>query len=176
MGAPENATFPTLVSWSDISVSGIKYFSGTATYTKTINISKENLAANNKAILDLGKVEVMAKVKVNGKDLGILWKKPYTIEITDELKQGNNELEIAVVNLWPNRLIGDEQIKEDAVRKKDGTLENWPQWLIDGKTASPGRYSFCSWKLYDKDAKLLPSGLIGPVEIRFVPNFYRINK
>ncbi|MDP4269297.1 MAG: glycosyl hydrolase [Bacteroidota bacterium] len=173
LGAPVKTTFSKLISWSDVSDAGIKYFSGTATYTKTINIPKGYLSDKNRIILDLGRVEVMAKVKVNGKDLGILWKKPYRVDLSEVIKEGKNELEVEVVNLWPNRLIGDEQTTEDALRNKNGTLQSWPKWLLDGKTSSNGRYTFCSWKLYDKDAKLLPSGLIGPVEIKFVPNIYR---
>ena len=173
LGAPNKTFFPKLVSWNNVSDSGIKYFSGTATYSKTINIPKGYLSENNRIILDLGRVEVMAKVKVNGKDLGILWKKPYSVDLSEVIKEGDNQLEVAVVNLWPNRLIGDEQVNEDALRNKNGTLQIWPQWLLDGKPSSNGRYTFCSWKLYDKDAKLLPSGLIGPVEIKSVPNIYR---
>ena len=60
--------------------------------------------------LDLGRVQVLAEVIVNGKNLGILWKLPFRVEVTDAIHPGDNDLEIRVTNLWPNRLIGDEQL------------------------------------------------------------------
>jgi hypothetical protein len=68
--------------------------------------------------------------------------------------------------LWINRLIGDEQLPEDSDRNPDGTLKSWPQWLTDGKASPTGRYTFTSWRLWKKNAALVPSGLLGPVTIR----------
>jgi len=119
--------------------------------------------------LDLGDVQVMARVKLNGKDLGTLWKPPFRVNITDVAKIGDNELEIQVVNLWPNRLIGDEQLPEDSERNANGTLKAWPQWLLDGQPSPTGRLTFTSWRLWKKDDALLPSGLLGPVMLRRVP-------
>jgi hypothetical protein len=114
----------------------------------------------------LGKVEVMASVKLNCKDLGILWKQPYCVEATDALKPGGNVLEVAVVNLWINRQIGDEQLPEDSDRNPNGTLKQWPQWLEAGKPSLTGRYTFTSWKLWKKNSPLVESGLLGPVQLR----------
>jgi hypothetical protein len=118
--------------------------------------------------LDLGRVEVMAGVRLNGKDLGILWKEPHSVEVTVALKSGQNTLEVQVVNRWINRQIGDEQLPEDSERNPNGTLKRWPQWLQDGKPSPTGRYTFTSWRLWQKDSPLVESGLIGPVRLRAV--------
>jgi hypothetical protein len=167
-GAPERTTFDKLISWSDHSDPGVKYFSGAATYRKTFAWKSEKpqaSALNSQLFLDLGRVEVMAEVKLNGKDLGILWKPPYRVEVTDALKAGENVLELQIVNLWVNRQIGDEQLPEDSDRNPDGTLKQWPQWLFDGKPSPTGRYTYTSWRLWKKNDALLESGLIGPVEV-----------
>ena len=86
--------------------------------------------------LDLGDLKNITEIKLNGKDLGIQWKPPFRVDITDALRDGGNELEIRVTNLWPNRLIGDEQLPDD--REWDGLhLKTWPQWLLDGKPTPP---------------------------------------
>ena len=165
-GAPPRVTLDRLISWSDHSDVGVKYFSGTATYTKTVNVPSDSLVPNRRWYLDLGKVAVMAEVKLNGKDLGILWKPPFRVDVTPALKAGDNALEVKVVNLWINRLIGDEQLPEDSDRNPDGTLKSWPQWLTDGKPSPTGRYTFTSWRLWKKKDTLVPSGLLGPVTIQ----------
>jgi hypothetical protein len=164
-GAPEHVTLEELVSWSRHTDLGVKYFSGTAAYGKKISVPREILGENRHVYLDLGKVEVMARVKLNEKDLGVLWKPPYRVEITDAIQAGENTLEISVVNLWPNRMIGDEQLPEDSPRNPDGTLREWPQWLVEGKPSPTGRHTFGTWKLWAKDAPLQESGLLGPVRI-----------
>jgi len=164
-GAPERATLEKLISWSEHSESGVKYFSGTATYLKTINVPPEMLGKNRHLYLDLGKVQVMAQVKLNGKDLGILWKSPYRVDVTDAVKAGENTLEVRVVNLWVNRMIGDEKMPEDSSRNADGTLKEWPQWLREGKPSPVGRYTFTTWRLWKTGDSLLESGLIGPVTL-----------
>ena len=137
VGRPAQATFDRLISWPEHSDTGIKYFSGTATYRKTIAIPADCLAANRTLLLDLGRVKEIAEVKLNGKDLGILWKSPFRVDITGAAKAGDNELEVRVTNLWPNRLIGDEQLPDD--REWNGIhLKTWPQWLLDGKPSPPG--------------------------------------
>jgi hypothetical protein len=167
-GAPEQVTLEKLVSWSEHSSPGVKYFSGTATYTKTINIPPEMLGENQRLYLDLGSVQVMAQVKLNGKDLGILWKPPYRVEVTDAAKIGENTLEVQVTNLWVNRMIGDENLPEDSSRNPDGTLKEWPQWLQEGKPSPTGRTTFTSWRLWKAGDPLQPSGLIGPVTLHVV--------
>jgi len=71
-----------------------------------------------------------------------------------------------VTNLWPNRMIGDEQLPEDSLRHPNGTLQEWPPWLLDGRPSPTGRYTFTSWRLWSKGDPLQPSGLIGPVALR----------
>jgi hypothetical protein len=169
-GAPEKVVMDQLVSWSDHGDNGVKYFSGSATYHKVFDFPREitGLGAghSSKNYLDLGKVAVMATVKLNGKELGILWKPPYRIDITDTVKTGQNVLEVRVVNLPVNRMIGDELLPEDSERKQDGTLQKWPQWLLDGQPSPSGRFTFASWRLWKKDNPLQPSGLLGPVTLR----------
>jgi hypothetical protein len=165
-GAPERVTLDRLMSWSQHSDAGVRYFSGTATYLKKFNVPAGLIAQGRRLYLDLGKVEVMAGVKLNGKDLGILWKEPYCVEVTDALKPGPNALEVKVVNLWINRQIGDEQLPEDSERNPNGTLKQWPQWLQEVKPSPTGRYTFTSWRLWQKDSPLVESGLLGPVRLR----------
>jgi hypothetical protein len=162
-GAPEHIQLPELISWTQHTNAGVRYFSGTATYSKHFDFSPQLQAQNRRWLLDLGKVAVMAEVKLNGKDLGILWKTPFALDVTDALRPGDNELELRVVNLWINRQIGDEQLPEDADRNPDGTLKAWPKWINEGKPSPTGRFTFSSWKLWNKDSPLVESGLIGPV-------------
>ncbi|MHB1036825.1 MAG: glycosyl hydrolase [Pirellulales bacterium] len=165
-GAPEKLTFEKLISWSDRAEPGVKYYSGAATYAKTLVVPAEMLGKGRRLYLDLGKVQVMARVTLNGKDLGTVWKPPYLVDITAAARPGENDLTIEVVNLWPNRMIGDEQLPDDSQRNGDGTLKQWPQWLAEGKPSPTGRYTFTSWRLWKKGAPLLESGLLGPVTLK----------
>jgi hypothetical protein len=115
--------------------------------------------------LNLGQVAVMARPKLNRHDLGILWKPPFEAEVTSFLREGENALEVEVVNLWPNRMIGDEQLPEDSKRKPNGTLEEWPEWLLKNEPSPTGRHSFTTWRLWKQDSVLQSSGLLGPVTI-----------
>jgi hypothetical protein len=171
LGAPERVTLPQLISWPRHSDPGIKYFSGQATYRKVIKLGREHFATQRRVFLDLGRVEVLAEVRCNGRDLGILWKPPFTVDLTESAHPGDNELEIKVTNLWPNRLIGDEQLPEDcrwgAPDPAYGApLLAWPSWLLEGKPSPSGRITFATWKHWSKDAALLESGLLGPVLLR----------
>jgi len=168
-GAPEKVTLDNLISWSDHSDNGVKYFSGSAIYRKEFDFAPalKSEIPTHKSIdyLDLGKVAVMAEVKLNGKDLGILWKPPYRVDITDAIQTGANTLEIKVVNLWVNRMIGDELLPEDSERNNDGTPKKWPDWLQEGKRSPTGRFTFTTWRLWKKTDPLQESGLLGPVTI-----------
>jgi hypothetical protein len=167
---PEKVILDKLISWAEHPDPRIKYFSGTVTYHKTIDLPPDVPVEDIRRFLDLGNVQVMAEVKVNGKNLGILWKSPYRVEITDAVRPGKNDLEIGVVNLWPNRMIGDEQLPEDSQRNPNGALKspNWPKWLLEGKPSPSSRQTFTTWRLWRKDDALLESGLIGPVKIMSV--------
>jgi hypothetical protein len=140
-GAPPSITLSTLSSWSDNSDAGVRYFSGTGTYAKTIDAPAEWFKANSHLWIDLGDVKNLAEVAVNGKSLGIIWHPPYRVDATDALKPGANEITVRVTNSWVNRLIGDEQ---------------------PGVTA---RYTFVTYHPYEANSPLLPSGLLGPVKI-----------
>lgn len=167
-GAPAMTVMDELVSWSRHDDEGIKHFSGEAVYRKKFHYESSlppELVKSRRIYLDLGKVEVMAAVKVNGKDAGIAWKAPYRLDVTDVIRPGENTLEIKVVNLWINRMIGDESLPEDSPRQADGTLKEWPSWLKEGKQSPAGRHTFTTWRLWKKGDALAESGLLGPVMI-----------
>jgi len=108
-GVTGNITFNKLISWSDYSNQGVKYFSGTATYTKTVRAQNNWFKPGTHFLLDLGDVKELAEVAINGKSLGIVWKAPYRIDVTEALRHGDKKLSRSVTNLWVNRLIGDQQ-------------------------------------------------------------------
>jgi hypothetical protein len=168
-GPKETVQFETLTDWSLHAGEAIRHYSGEAVYSTNFEATEE-LANASAAYLDLGRVEIAARVVVNGKDSGIAWKKPFRVDITDALVAGTNELKIYVVNLWPNRMIGDEFLEPDSDRNANGTLKSWPQWLLDGKPSPTGRHTFATWRHWDKDDALLPSGLLGPVTIQMQSN------
>jgi hypothetical protein len=174
-GAPDHVVFQQLASWTEHDDPGIRYFSGTAVYRAELFVPPAMLASGITPILDLGRVEVMARVRINGHDLGILWKAPFLADATGVLKSGRNQLEIEITNLWPNRLIGDEQLPPDAqwvsadfygIVGFGEKLQRWPDWLLKGQQSPTGRYTFATWKLWTAKDKLLPSGLLGPVTLR----------
>jgi beta-galactosidase/beta-glucuronidase len=140
-GAPEKIVIDRLTSWSDNSDTGVKYFSGTGNYTKTIQAPASWFAKGSQIWLDLGIVKNLAEVSVNGKSLGIVWKSPFRIDLTPALIPGENNLEVKVTNLWVNRLIGDQQ---------PGTTK---------------KITYTTQAFYEADSPLLPSGLLGPVRI-----------
>lgn len=168
-GAPDQVRLNTLISWSAHPDPGVRFFSGTARYAKRFDMPADQFAAQRHWFLDLGVVEVIAVVKLNGQDLGVLWKPPFRTELTPHLRPGENLIEIQVINRWPNRLIGDEQMPadcrwvEDAV---DQPLAEWPSWLQAGERRPSGRFTFTTWKHWRKDSSLLPSGLLGPVQLQ----------
>jgi hypothetical protein len=177
LGAPSAVTLPDLISLHTHGIDGVRYFSGTATYTKKFLFSTK-ASVNKRYFLDLGRVEVIAEVKLNEKDFGILWKRPYQIDVTSALKDGLNDLVIKVTNLWPNRLIGDEQLPDPDKFAPGGNasglegltggyIEQLPDWYIrNGQKPNNGRVCFSTWKHYLKTSPLLESGLIGPVTIQ----------
>lgn len=167
-GAPEQIQLDTLIPLNTHAEAGVRYFSGTATYHCEFNIPADLLAEGHRVVLDLGDVAVMADVTLNGRPLGILWKAPFQMDVTAALRAGQNTLEIAVANLWVNRLIGDQQLPSDAKRGSGGNLTEWPQWLLDGKSSPTGRFTFTTWELWHKDDPLVDSGLLGPVRLRTI--------
>lgn len=160
-GGPGKVVFDRLTDWSTHPDEGIRYYSGTALYRKSFDLPNGDVSGKNTRIyLDLGTVNHMARVLLNGEDLGVVWTAPWKVDITEALQPRENQLEIRVVNLWVNRLIGDEQLPDDGI--KNG---RWPEWIVKGKERSSGRYTFTTFHPYEKDSPLLKSGLIGPVTI-----------
>jgi hypothetical protein len=140
-GAPPTIHLEGLTSWTKHSDDGVKYYSGTATYTKEIEARQEWFRPGAKLVLDLGDVRELAEVSVNGKPLGILWKPLFQIDVTSALKPGRNHLEIKITNLWLNRLVGDLQ------------------------PSAKNMYTFITFQHYTADTPLLDSGLLGPVRL-----------
>ncbi|MCO5237205.1 MAG: glycoside hydrolase family 2 [Chitinophagaceae bacterium] len=143
-GPVNPVVFNQLSDWSTHINDSIQYYSGTAYYTNTFKIKKSK--AGERVVLDLGKITAMAKVKVNGREAGGVWTAPYSVDITDVVHKGRNSLEIKVVNTWVNRLIGDQQLRED--ERKTWTIIN----------------------PYKADSPLQASGLLGPVTLQYIGN------
>ncbi|MCX6326940.1 MAG: glycosyl hydrolase [Bacteroidia bacterium] len=184
MRAPKSIVFNELMSWTQSEVEGIKYYSGAANYTKVVEVSQSTLSLDKNIYLDLGEVANVATVKINGKQIGILWKPPYRLDVKKSLKAGKNTLEVIVSNSWVNRLIGDEQYPSDYEYVKilkatfGGSLgiTNIPSWFQNGEP-KPGseRILFSTWRHFSEDSPLQEAGLLGPVQlvtskIIFIPN------
>lgn len=137
-GGVKETTFNQLTDWSLNDDPGIKYYSGSAFYEQTFNL---DTIPHKRLFLNLGRVEKMARVWLNGKDLGVLWTHPWSVDISKVVRKKNNRLKVEVVNLWINRLIGDENFPDE-------------------------RYTFTTYKHYSKDSPLSTSGLLGPVSIQ----------
>lgn len=170
----------SLVSWPDYPAKDIKYFSGTATYESTVNIDPGLFRDKDvRIILSFGKVKNMTALTINGHAMPLMWKSPFSCDITDYARPGNNEIKLEVTNLWPNRMIGDEQEPDDLQWSEplvytyaSGSPEvgryllNNPEWLRKGlPRPSKGRKTVGCFKFFNADSPLLPSGLLGPVEI-----------
>ncbi len=156
-GGPAHAIFDTLQEWTTRPEEGIRHYSGIARYRTTLELPE---APPTQLWLDLGEVHCIARVSMNGRDLGVVWCAPWQVDIAGVAKQGENQLEIEVANLWVNRLIGDEAFPDDGV--KDG---KFPEWLLTGKPRTSGRYAFAPVKFYSATSPLQRSGLVGPVRI-----------
>ena len=140
-GGPAHVTFNELGSWTDRNEEGIRFYSGKAVYTKTFDM-KSDIVNSDQVFLDLGEVKDIgiAKVLLNGKELGILWAPPLRVSVKGIMKDKDNILEIEVINTWRNRLIGDRGKPQDKrLTKTNITIQDW-------------------WQL-------VPSGLLGPVRI-----------
>jgi hypothetical protein len=146
-GAPPSTGFDRLISWTESTNTGIKYFSGTATYLNTFKLDAESAKQN--MILDLGEVRDVAEVFINGKTAGVLWKKPFQVDISQLVTPGINDLKIEIVNLWINRMTGD--MLSDP---KDRYC----------KTNQPFMKSEV-WPGGDEPFKLQTAGLLGPVTL-----------
>lgn len=141
-GGPASIDFDELTDWTLRPEEGIKYYSGTAVYRKRFDLASGEKKSAGRLFLNLGVVKNIASVRLNGKDLGVVWTHPWTVEITAAVKKRDNLLEVTVVNLWPNRLIGDAALPPEQ------------------------RRTHTNITFYDKSKTLLSSGLLGPVTIQ----------
>lgn len=153
LGAPAHARWPTLASWTENKDPGVKFFSGTATYTTTARIPASAFGKGRRLLLDLGKVGDLAEISVNGRALGLLWKAPYRIDVTDALQPGENRFEIRVTNQWTNRIAGDRDLPDE--KKILG---------VPPPTGPGGRFGGGA------GMPLPLSGLLGPVTLRVETN------
>jgi hypothetical protein len=144
-GGPGRVTFKDLTDWTQRSEEGIRYYSGTAVYEKTIDIPEEYVASQSRLMIDLGEVNNLAEVRVNGMSAGIAWAVPFRVEVTGLLKRGRNTLQIEVVNFWPNRVIGDQRLPEEK------------------------RLTKTNIRKLTADTPLTRSGLLGPVRLLKTP-------
>lgn len=158
LGGPASMRFDTLSDWTGHAEPGIRHYSGIATYKTTFTHTP---APGSGPLLDLGIVHDLARVRLNGKDVGTVWCAPWRVDITVALVPGVNCLEIDVANRWANRLIGDQQAADANAR----TL-TWSEGFLGGKSYPTGRYTFTTGTQHKPTDKLLPSGLIGPVTIQ----------
>lgn len=141
-GGPESVVFERLEDWTKRLEEGIKYYSGKSTYHKTFELPESVYNSGRHLYLDLGTIKHVAQVRLNGKDLGVVWAAPWRVEITGAVQASGNKLEIDVVNLWPNRLIGDASLPPEK------------------------KYTVTNVKKFKKDSPLLESGLLGPVTLQ----------
>ena len=140
-GGPEKVVFEKLDDWTKRPEEGIKYYSGTAVYKKTFDLADLPSLPKRGCFLDLGVVDYLARVRLNGRDLGVVWTAPWRVDISGAVKEKGNELEIEVVNTWLNRLVGDAHLPPEKRLAKTNIQ-------------------------YGPNQPLMPSGLLGPVTVK----------
>ena len=148
-GAPESIVLDTLKSLSNHEDTGVRYFSGMATYSRPFEVERVWIEAANRVWLDLGDVRDLAQVFVNGHDAGIVWKRLFRVDVSPFLKPGRNELEIRVANVWRNRVVGDQVMNGESPVARHNPTQG-------------GFFTFMGREI-SKDTPLLDSGLLGPV-------------
>ena len=169
--AERTVALDRLVDWTTLDEPDLRYFSGTARYETVLPAVA--VKDGERVVLDLGEVRDFAEVTVNGRTFPVLWKPPFRVDVTDAAK-GPLTIAVRVTNLWPNRLIGDDrQFAEDCDwrgRSKKGpkyiSIKSIPDWVTKGEPSPTGRHTFTTWKHWSKQDDLLPSGLLGPAELR----------
>lgn len=152
----------------------VRYFTGEAIYTKEFHLDEDIVKASKEIILDLGEMNDIASIRINGKDAGVWWYPPYRKNVVEMLKPGDNVIEIGVVNNWANLLIGDEQYDadfewgKDRGVKKGRPMKSYPDWFVENKERPSERKAFLIWYYHRKDTQLQPAGLSGPVKLCFL--------
>ena len=162
--APAPIVLDALRSLAEHAEPDVRHFSGKAIYRRAFDFDRAAAADGARVLLDLGVVKNLATVVVNGREFPVCWRPPFRVDVTDALKSGRNELEVRVTNLWVNRLIGDEEKAPD-VKWNGPRLAEIPAWVKEGKASPTGRNTFTTWRHWRKGDPLLPSGLLGPVEL-----------
>jgi hypothetical protein len=172
VGVKKQIELSALKSLSESADAAVKYFSGTATYRTTVNVDAALLGAGKRLELDLGDVRDLVTVRVNGKNIGVLWHPPFACDITSALQHGANTLELVVANTWHNRLVGDEQFPPDFEFGTDRgvdkgrALKAYPDWFVKNQPRpETNRLAFVNWFYHRKDTPLISSGLLGPVQL-----------
>ncbi len=163
--------FDSLIDWRHHPDENIRYYSGTATYTKSFSVPTNSINPETKIQLDLGSVNIVADVIINGKQIGACWMPPFVVDVTDAIESGENKIEIEITNQWSNRLIGEERYpSNDGNYKLEGQRPkgNMPAWYVNNEPVPAGkRTTFTTAPFYKVDDPLMPSGLIGPVQFLF---------
>jgi hypothetical protein len=144
MGGPESYQMESLVSWSDLDVDGIMYYSGTATYSRDIYINEESLVMGTEVFVAFEDIQEMARLSINGEDCGILWTPPYRANITSNITPGSNKIVVEVANTWNNRIVGDLRTPEMKAYTNTNVMNK-----------------------FGDNSPLLPSGIMGKAEIVF---------
>jgi hypothetical protein len=152
-GGPESIVFDRLIPWNEHSDDGIKYYSGTATYSKALNLTSQQV--DGLVRLCLGKVGHVAEVRLNGDLLDVVWCDPWTVDLTGAVREGDNQLTISVANLWVNRMIGDSGLPAEQRRTSSNVR------LFDAEA------KYRPFEGFSRRDELVPSGLIGPVTLEF---------
>lgn len=160
-GGPSKIEFSELTDWTERPEEGIRYYSGVARYSTTFELpGTERITDNIEYYLNLGKVKNIAKVWLNGIEVGVAWTEPWEISLNDAINNGKNNLVIEVANLWINRLIGDEVHPWDGIESGQ-----WPEWFLDNRARPTERLAFTTHRYYGKNDTLMPSGLTGRVRL-----------
>lgn len=162
---PGKVIFNELIDWINHADNGIKHYSGTASYRKTLTLTKSQLSSGKALYLDLGDVQQIAEVFINDKAVATLWKPPFAVDISKVATVGENKLEVRITNTWVNRLIGDEALPDTSGYSMTGDTVSW----INDNEPPPEseRVTFTGFNFFAKDEakKLQTSGLLGPVRL-----------
>ena len=165
LGGPEQVNLERLINWIDSNDDRVKYYSGTAQYEHSFSINAITRSEEKRLYLDLGEVQQIAEVTINGKAMPTLWKPPFVLDITDVVELGENQLTVAVTNTWVNRLIGDEALPDTSGYSMVG---NTVAWLNNNEPPPKSeRVTFTGFNFFERSnrRKLQSSGLLGPVNV-----------
>jgi hypothetical protein len=154
-GGSRSVPLPDLVSWSRLSDDDLRFFSGIATYSAHLDVPSTVDLSRHRATLNLGRVEILAHVIVNGVDCGVAWAEPFAVDVTPALKPGSNDVSIEVANTWPNRLIGDARLPRASRRTNTNIVRLPNAWMYPMKDLPTPEYP------------LREAGLLGPVRLAF---------